>query len=789
MTEISQAPPQAYELPLSGQLRMMMRAFWASPVRPTILALTVALLAVIVATTYAQYRLNVWNGPFYDALERRDMAEFLRQLVVFSVIAASLTLLNVVQAWLNQITAMRMREGLARDLADVWLTPGRALKLAAAGPIASNPDQRLHEDTRILAENTTALAIGLVNSTILLGSFIGVLWAISTDFLFHVGGITVFIPGYMVWATILYALIGSVLSNVVGNPLARLNADRYAREAELRAALVRANENLKPITLAQGEPNELTRVQGAIGGVLEMLRKVAWALTNLTWVSAGFGWLALVAPIIIASPMYFSGELSFGGLMMAVGAFNQVNLALRWYVANYSVIADWRATLARVSFFRSALLMTDTPASEGEVITYLRDAGGDSLCLTSIEVYGEPDAGAAGHGIRLREPICTIARGERVMINGDPGTDRHLFFQAVAGIWPWGRGEIRIPLADHMIMMPQEGYLPTASLREVMTYPAGIEGITDEALRQALHLAGLERLVDRLDSVERWDRLLDKDEEAALQVANAMLRRPGWLVMDDVLEGLEPETQARLLDVLASLDASTLIYIGRSEEFARRFKPKLYHAGHLRPRFLHMIAEEVKDCSPDSLICDEDLGRFRRRYVERLLEDERGELSALDRQVLDSFEKGTLTVQPNAARAIDGNPTFGEKVADRVASFGGSWTFILSFVAVLVVWMAINVVGIMAEPFDPYPFILLNLVLSCLAALQAPVIMMSQRRQEDKDRLRAENDYKINLRAELEIRQLHEKIDHQMARQWERLAELQQIQIELLERRDGTPMD
>ncbi|MBB6508372.1 putative membrane protein [Rhizobium soli] len=210
---------------------------------------------------------------------------------------------------------------------------------------------------------------------------------------------------------------------------------------------------------------------------------------------------------------------------------------------------------------------------------------------------------------------------------------------------------------------------------------------------------------------------------------------------------------------------------------------KLHKAGTLRPHLFEMIAEEVKTCSADSLICDEDLARFRRRYVEALLEEERGEITELDARVLDSFEKGTLTVQAGAPAAIDQAETFGERVADRVAAFGGSWTFILSFLAVLVLWMALNVVGLSADPFDPYPFILLNLVLSSLAALQAPVIMMSQRRQEDKDRLRSENDYMVNLRAELEIRQLHEKIDHQMAKQWERLAELQQIQIELLEKR------
>ena len=205
----------------------------------------------------------------------------------------------------------------------------------------------------------------------------------------------------------------------------------------------------------------------------------------------------------------------------------------------------------------------------------------------------------------------------------------------------------------------------------------------------------------------------------------------------------------------------------------------------LKPPLQALIAEDVSCAAEDPWICEEDLSRYRRAYVKKLLNDERGELSELDRKVLDSIEKGVSTVQSGANLALEPPRTFGERAADTVASFGGSWSFIGTFSLIIVLWMAVNVVGLISRPFDPYPFILLNLVLSCLAAFQAPIIMMSQRRQEDKDRQRAENDYMVNLRAELEIRQLHEKIDHQMARQWERLAELQEIQIELLERNGG----
>lgn len=202
----------------------------------------------------------------------------------------------------------------------------------------------------------------------------------------------------------------------------------------------------------------------------------------------------------------------------------------------------------------------------------------------------------------------------------------------------------------------------------------------------------------------------------------------------------------------------------------------------VRPGVSELITRDHPDWGPGKSICRDDLTVYRGAYVERLLERERGELGELDRQVIESLQTGQILSQ----NMIDGDGmrgTFGERAADRVASFGGSWTFILIFAGILTVWMTVNAVWFTTRPFDPYPFILLNLLLSSLAALQAPVIMMSQRRQETKDRARAENDYRVNLKAELEIRQLHEKMDHQLAQQWEKLAEMQQIQIEILQER------
>lgn len=570
-----------YDLPFSQQVKMMGGAFWASGVRSRVVTLAIALLFVILATAYGQLILNEWNVPFYNAIERRDMAEFLRQLKIFFGIAGVLLLLNVCQTWLNQMAAMSMREGLSRDLVNEWLKDHRAVRLAASGVIGVNPDQRLHEDARNLSEITTSLSIGLVQSSILLVSFIGVLWTLSNDFAFSLGGQKFALPGYMVWAAFLYAAIASLMSRVVGHRLMGLNAERYSREADLRFLLMRTNENLAPISMARGEERERLRIVGRIAAVLTVIRQLVTANTNLTWVSAGFGWLAQVAPIVIAAPVYFSGQITFGGLMMAVGAFNQVNLALRWYVNNFGAIADWRATLGRVTAFRHALQEMDHKKVGGAVITF-RTQEDDTVRIEDVNLCLRAGAEHFDACLRLQERSLILRRGERAMVNGDPGVNRHLLFNALAKSWVWGSGTIGLPPEGRVLLMPQSGFLPGTSLREVLPYPLAPEAFSTEDLVAALRRAGLARLEPILDTVSRWDKVLDADDRMKLRFANALLVKPDFVIMDDVFEGVESETQIHLAGVIEELSDAGLLYIGRSQVFLDVFTPHVVHLEQVR---------------------------------------------------------------------------------------------------------------------------------------------------------------------------------------------------------------
>ena len=544
---------------LVPQVGMMLKAFWASPVRNTLLWLAGVIFLVIVATAYGQIRLNRWNEPFYDALARRDLQEFIVQLGVFGIIAGALLVLNVFQRWLAEMIKLKLREGLTRDLVDLWMFPRRAFRLASAGPIGVNPDQRMHEDARRLTELSADLGIGLLQAAILLVTFVGVLWALSADFAFPIAGRMVPIPGYMVWAGILYAGSASLLSYCVGRSLIGRNAERYAREADLRFSLVRVNEHIDAISLAGGEDDEARRIKLNLAAVLAAMRSLVSGQTNLTWVTAGYGWLTIVAPILVAAPLYFSGSLTFGGLMMAAGAFTQVQSSLRWFVDNFSAIADWRATLLRVASFRRAMLMSDALHDASGRIVF-EEGSSDAMTLENLEI-----ASPAGCTM-LDDRKVEVKAGEHVLVVGEPGAGNTLLFRALAGLWPWGAGRIVRPRDATVFFMPHRPYLPPGTLREVLAYPQRAENFEPHVFNAALERVGLPRLAPMLDRASRWDLELNSDEQQRLRLARLVVHRPRWVVLDELLDGIGSDARTRALEIFSrDLKDAAIIHIGRSK--------------------------------------------------------------------------------------------------------------------------------------------------------------------------------------------------------------------------------
>ena len=529
----------------------MASVFWTSRQRNRLLVMTAALIAVVGATAYAQVKLNAWNRPFYNALTRKDVAAFVEQIGVFAVLAGILLVLNVAQTWLNQRSKIVLREGLVNDLLNEWLSPGRAFRLSNSGAMGANPDQRLQADAQHLTDLTTELGIGLLQSTLLLLLFIGVLWGLSRGMFLPFAGHKFAPPGYMVWCALLYAGAASYLSWRVGRPLIALDADHYAREAELRFGLVRVSEEIEGITLYGGEADEKRRLDAIFETVLDISRRIVGAVTRLTWVTAGYGWFTIVAPILVAAPGYLSSDMTFGELMMLVGAFNQVQTSLRWFVDNFSSIADWRATLLRVASFRKTILTMDKLGLTASRIAF-DESDGASIRIDDLHV-----ATPAGC-VMLSETHLELKPGEHVLIVGERGAGKTLLFRAIVGLWPWGSGKITRPARQSIAFIPTHAYIPPGVLRSSITYPRVADAANDAAIAKALADVGLDRLKPMLGKAGRWDRELNDDEKQRIAFARVILQRPRWVVIDNALDLVDPVSRRRI----EAIFTGTLVDVG-----------------------------------------------------------------------------------------------------------------------------------------------------------------------------------------------------------------------------------
>jgi len=520
------------------------------------LALAGGVVAVIILNMIGQVRLNNWQGDFFNGIEKKNLPEVGRQLLIFLPIAGFLLVLVVAQTWMHEMLKLRLRATVTRRLLDVWLVPHRAYRLGIASAAGVNPDQRMQEDVRHLTELTADIVIGAVHHVLLLGTFVGVLWFLSSGIALPFRGENIVIPGYMVWCALLYAGIGSWFAWRVGRPLIGLHVQRYEKEAEFRFALVRVSESAEAVALYGGERDERRYIDKTFAAVLLAMRRIVFGVARLTWITSGYGWIAIVVPTVVALPGYFYGGLTLGGLMMVIGAFNQVQQALRWFVDNYARIADWRASLHRVVVFHEALKSFDEINDSASRIA-IADHPEGRLAFRNVSVL------LADGQVLIKEATAEFGPGERVLIVGESGSGKSTLFRAIAGLWPWGTGTILLPPRETIMFMPQRPYLPLGTLRTALAYPSAPDAFSTEVLKAALVRVGCAEFAPLLDREERWDRLLSVGEQQRLAFARLLLHRPRWVFLDEATAALDEENQRRVMSIFdEELAGATLISIG-----------------------------------------------------------------------------------------------------------------------------------------------------------------------------------------------------------------------------------
>jgi putative ATP-binding cassette transporter len=518
------------------------------------------LLASVISLQLFQVWLNVqfnsWYNTFYTALQNKDWNTFIYQIGVFSVLAAFFIVSAVYQLYLQQWLTIRWRHWLTNRYLGRWLDQSTHYRMRLKGDQADNPDQRIADDVREFIENTLNIGIGLLGSIVTLVSFVWILWTLSAATPLMIGSSTFQIPGYLVWAALIYAIFGTWVTHLVGRPLIKLNFDQQRYEADFRFSLVRLRENAEEVTLLAGEPAEKERLSDRFGWVIRNWYDIMRRRKKLTFLTAGYSQVALIFPFLVVSPIYFFGALTLGGLMQIVSAFGQVQSALSFFVTAYTSIADWKAVLNRLSGFEASMAWAQGLDRTAPKLEFSSD-GGNALHVEELAV-GLPN----GQEI-VRLSGLSILPGERVLVTGPSGAGKTSLFRALGGVWPFGSGTIRVPKGASVLVLPQRPYLPLGTLRGALAYPGTTDAFAQQEIENALDAVGLSYLKGELDETAYWADKLSGGEQQRLSIARALLQRPQWLFLDEATAALDEASEADLYRLLIErLPDAAIVSIG-----------------------------------------------------------------------------------------------------------------------------------------------------------------------------------------------------------------------------------
>ena len=518
--------------------------------------LLVSVIALQLFQVWLNVKFNSWYNTFYNALQNKDWNVFIYQLGVFSILAAAFIVTAVYQLYLQQWLQIRWRRWLTKRYLGRWLEQGTHYRMRLKDDQADNPDQRIADDIRQFISSSLDIGIALLGSIVTLVSFVVILWNLSAATPLMIGSKSFEVPGYLVWAALIYAIIGTWVTHLVGRPLVKLNFDQQRYEADFRFSLVRLRENAEQVTLLSGEEAEEGRLRDRFANVVRNWYGIMHRTKRLTFLTAGYNQVAIIFPFLVVSPVYFFGAMTLGGLMQVASAFGQVQSSLSFFVTAYTNIADWKAVLDRLAGFEASIDWArglDQTAPRVELIS----DGGDALHVEDLAV-----SVPSGQEI-VRVKDLSIELGERVLVTGPSGSGKTSLFRALGGVWPFGEGSIRIPKGANLLVLPQRPYLPLGTLRGALAYPGPENSFTPKEIDEVIDAVGLSDLRDELDVTAYWADKLSGGEQQRLSIARALLQKPDWLFLDEATSALDEPAESELYRLLLTrLPNAAIVSIG-----------------------------------------------------------------------------------------------------------------------------------------------------------------------------------------------------------------------------------
>ena len=540
------------------------KPYWVSEARRKGVILLCSVVGFTLALVWVEVQFNDWNKGFYDTFEHKDRLGFYLELGRFAFLAVLFIVLAVYKQYLQQMLMIEWRAWLTDTYLQDWLDGQAYYRLQLLDRGTDNPDQRIADDLNGFVDLTLSLSLGLLSAIVTLVSFVGILWVISGPL--EVGGVT--IPGYMVWVALLYAIAGTWLTHLIGQPLIGMNFARQRVEADFRFALVRLRENSEGVALYRGEAGELAGFKARFADVIAKWWAIMQKQKQVTWFTAFYAQLAIIFPFVVSAPRYFSGAAPLGSIFQTASAFGQVQGALSWFIGAYPSFANWRATVERLTGFTQALARARAEADrlDGERLEG-EDAGLTLEHLVISLPQGSP---------LLGDTSLRLAPGESVFVTGPSGSGKSTLFRSIAGIWPYWQGRILLPKGARLLFLPQKAYLPIGTLKNAIAYPAQADAVSDAEVTEALVAVGLGALQGDLARDENWGQVLSGGEQQRVAFARALINRPEWLFLDEASAALPEQAQAEMYSLMRErLPQTTLVSIGHRESLAQFHQRRL----------------------------------------------------------------------------------------------------------------------------------------------------------------------------------------------------------------------